>query len=133
MPACGAFPIHSLQRLENRDRNILWMYSTPAPKPGLTRDTALRPKPKSKLGPKLPWGTTNNIVRGQLVECLEEECVCDLRNYEVLLRSLRAHRWESFEPVPIVRIALHTVQLQGLTNGTYGHEGLSDILERTSY
>ena len=78
--------------------------------------------------PLIAMGTTNNIVRGQLVEGLEEECVCDLRNYEVLLRSLRAHRSESFEPVPIARIALHTAQLQGLTNGTCGHEGLSDIL-----
>ena len=59
--------------------------------------------------------------------------MCDLRNYEILLRSLRAHRSESFESVPIERIALHTAQLQGLTNGTYGYEGLSDILERTSY
>lgn len=58
--------------------------------------------------------------------------MCDLRNYERLLRSLSAHRSESFEPVPIERIALHTAQLQGLTNGTHGHEGLSDILERTS-
>ena len=54
--------------------------------------------------------------------------MCDLRNYERLLRSLSAHRSESFEPVPIERIALHTAQLQGLTNGTHGHEGLSDIL-----
>jgi ATP-dependent Lhr-like helicase len=72
------------------------------------------------------------IVRGQLIEGLNEACVCDLRNYEMILRRLRTHRSESFEPVPIELIALHTAQLQGLTDGMHGYEGLSHALEHIS-
>ena len=68
------------------------------------------------------------IVRSQLIEGLNEACVCDLRNYEMILRRLRTHRSESFEPVPIELIALHTAQLQGLTDGMHGYEGLSHAL-----
>jgi len=72
------------------------------------------------------------IVRSQLIEGLNEACVCDLRNYEMILRRLRTHRSESFEPVPIELIALHTAQLQGLTDGMHGYEGLSHALEHIS-
>ena len=72
------------------------------------------------------------IVRGQIVEELDKECVCDLRNYEMIVRRLRTYRSESFEPVPLEFITLHTAQLQSVTDSIHGYEGLSEVLARIS-
>ena len=72
------------------------------------------------------------IVRGNLIEEDDDEYVCDRRNYEILLRRLRTHRSDTYEPVPLERLALHAAQHQGVMEGLRGYEGLTQLLERIS-
>ncbi|MBC2605887.1 DEAD/DEAH box helicase [Pelagicoccus albus] len=72
------------------------------------------------------------VVRGMLVEGEENEQICEIQNYEILLRMNRARNRSVFEALPLEALSLFLADWQGAARPSENAEGLVSVLDKLS-
>jgi ATP-dependent Lhr-like helicase len=75
---------------------------------------------------------SERVIAGMLIKHSQEEYVCDVENFEILLRIARAEARPSFEPLEIERLQLFLASCHGLTHGKPGMDELFLRMEQLS-
>jgi ATP-dependent Lhr-like helicase len=73
---------------------------------------------------------SGKLVSGRILEHLNADAICDARNFEILLRMMRADARPVFEARDIEQLQLFLARLQGITNPDDGEDGLFKRLEQ---
>jgi ATP-dependent Lhr-like helicase len=73
---------------------------------------------------------SERLLRGKLVKESREEYVCDIDNYEILLRLMRAGARPAFEPLGIEWLPVFLAQFHGITDPEDHIDGLFRTIEQ---
>jgi ATP-dependent helicase Lhr and Lhr-like helicase len=74
--------------------------------------------------------STGTIVIGRLIDDIEAEQICDVQNYEMLLRLNRLASIPVFEPLPLTRLQPFLAERMGLVPPAVDTDSLFERIER---
>ncbi|MBN1549913.1 DEAD/DEAH box helicase [bacterium] len=87
--------------------------------------------PEDRLLPMLQsLVDSRHIVSGNLVKDSDREFVCDIENYEILLRIIRARRRPLTEPLPVDKLQLLLAMKHGLTEPSSSETQIENTMDQ---